>query len=361
MVELRLENICKSFGDVKVVNNISLQVKRGEFLVLLGPSGCGKTTMLRCIAGLERTDKGKIFFDDEDVTDLPPAERGISMVFQSYAVFPHMRVFDNIAFGLKLKKKPADQIKEKVKNAAALLRIGELLDRYPHQLSGGQRQRVAVARAIAVESKILLMDEPLSNLDALLRSGMRAELKILQRELKTTMVYVTHDQVEALSMGDRVVIMKDGFLQQIAAPRDVYENPENMFVGGFIGNPSMNMLEGNIVKKDRNIMIDMGFFTYKLAGGEEVLKRTEMLEVVLGIRPEHITIVEKGQKNAFKARIDVIEPVGKEFYVYLTAGEKSLVAITSPTQDLTVGEEVWLLFDEKRIHIFDRKTTKAII
>jgi multiple sugar transport system ATP-binding protein len=363
MVEVRFENVCKSFGKVKAVNNLSLVVKHKEFLVLLGPSGCGKTTALRCVAGLERVDKGKIFIGDEDVTDLPPAKRGISMVFQSYAVFPHMKVFDNIAFGLKLRKIPADRVKEKVKSAATLLQIEDLLDRYPHQLSGGQRQRVAIARAIAVDPETLLMDEPLSNLDAKLRLQMREELKLLQRKLEATIIYVTHDQVEAMSMGDRVAVMKDGILEQVGTPREVYDNPENMFVGGFIGSPPMNMLEGSIVESDRNVAIETGDFTYQLPRGmEAVIKRAKTSEVVLGIRPEHITIVREHQKNAFRAKISVVELIGRELHVHLTSGEKlHVTVVTNPAQNLTMGGEVWLLPNEKEIHIFDKKTEEALI
>ncbi|MCL0029410.1 ABC transporter ATP-binding protein [Dehalococcoidia bacterium] len=360
MAKIILENVSKNFGNVKAVTNLNLQVEDGEFLVLLGPSGCGKTTALRCIAGLERVDGGKIFIGDEDVTDLPSAKRGVSMVFQSYAVFPHMNIFDNIAFGLKLKHTPKDQVEKKVKGAAILLQIEDLLDRYPHQVSGGQRQRVAVARAIVMDPKVYLMDEPLSNLDALLRLTMRAELKLLQRELKTTMIYVTHDQVEAMSMADRVVIMKDGFLQQIDAPEELYNNPKNMFIAGFLGSPPMNMLEGDVVKGDT--VIDFGTFTYKPPNrmGERI-RKAEISEVVLGVRPEHITIIKEGQENTLRARVDLIEMMGKESYIYLTVGGKSLVVTTSPTQNLGIGEEVWLLLNEGMIHIFDRKTKKTII
>jgi len=359
MAEVRLENVCKSFEDVKAVDNISLHVRDGEFIVLLGPSGCGKTTTLRCVAGLEHVDKGKIFIDEKDVTDLPPAQRGLSMVFQSYAVFPHMTVFDNIAFGLKLRKTPADQIKEKVKDVAGLVQIGDLIDRYPYQLSGGQRQRVALARALAIDPKVLLLDEPLSNLDAALRLQMRAELKLLQRKSKVTTLYVTHDQVEAMSMGDRIAIIRNGSLEQVDTPERVFNHPENTFVGNFIGSPPMNMLECNIVEGSN---IAIGNFTYKLPDSVvKAIRKTKTSRVILGIRPKNITITKDRRKNAFRAKIEVIEPIGEELVVHLTVEGKLLTVITSPTQDLRMGEKVWLTPDSRKIHIFDKKTGKNLL
>ena len=359
MAEVRLENVCKSFGDVKAVDNISLHVKDGEFIVLLGPSGCGKTTTLRCVAGLEHVDEGKIFIDERDVTDLPPAQRGLSMVFQSYAVFPHMTVFDNIAFGLKLRKASPDQIKERVKEVASLVQIEDLIDRYPYQLSGGQRQRVALARALAVEPKVLLLDEPLSNLDAALRLQMRAELKLLQKKSKVTTLYVTHDQVEAMSMGDRIAIIRNGSLEQVDTPERVFNHPENVFVGNFIGSPPMNMLECDVVEGGS---IAIGNFTYKLPESVvKAIRKTKTSRVILGIRPKNITITKERRKNAFMAKIGVIEPIGEELVVNLTVDGKLLRVIASPSQDLRMGEKVWLTLDSRKIHIFDKKTGKNLL
>src|ERR687897_130944 len=246
MAEVRFETVRKTFGKVVAVDDVDLDVSDGEFVVLLGPSGCGKTTLLRCLAGLEKVDAGRVVIGGTDATDLPPRRRRISMVFQSYAVFPHMRVFDNIAFGLRMQKERKTEVKNRVQSSAELLHIEELLDRYPAQLSGGQRQRVAVARAIATKSDVLLMDEPLSNLDALLRLEMRAELKALLRQLGATTIYVTHDQVEALSMGDRIAVMNKGHIVQLGNPLEVYDNPADTFVGGFIGSPPMNFLEAEV-------------------------------------------------------------------------------------------------------------------
>src|SRR5215210_6309496 len=246
MAEIRLEKVVKLFGKVRAVDSVSLTIRDREFMVLLGPSGCGKTTLLRCLAGLEMPDGGRIFIGDKEVTDWEPRRRSLAMVFQSYAVFPHLNVFDNIAFGLKMQKRPKSEIQTRVRNSAKLLAIEPYLERHPAQLSGGQRQRVAVARALVMNAEVLLMDEPLSNLDALLRIQMRAELKRLLQEVRATTVYVTHDQVEALSMGDRISVMRSGRIVQVDEPMKVYSEPEDVFVGGFIGNPPMNFLKGQV-------------------------------------------------------------------------------------------------------------------
>ena len=258
MADVSFQSVRETFGNVVAVDDVDLDVADGEFVVLLGPSGCGKTTLLRCLAGLEKVDNGRVLIGERDATDLPPRRRRISMVFQSYAVFPHMKVFDNIAFGLRMQKERKGTIAERVEFAARLLHIEDLLDRYPAQLSGGQRQRVAVARAIATKSDVLLMDEPLSNLDALLRLEMRAELKALLRQLETTTIYVTHDQVEALSMGDRIAVMKAGRIVQVDSPLAVYDNPADTYVGGFIGTPPMNFLEATV--EDGRVHVSGGSF-----------------------------------------------------------------------------------------------------
>jgi len=289
MAEIRIEGVRKTFGKVKAVWDVSLTVRDREFVVLLGPSGCGKTTLLRCIAGLEQVDQGRIFIGQRDVTDLAPKQRQIAMVFQNYAVFPHLTVFENIAFGLRMQRKPKDEIKKRVLSAAELLHIEDLLDRYPAQLSGGQRQRVAVARAIAVDALVLLMDEPLSNLDALLRLEMRAELKRLLREVQATTIYVTHDQVEAMSLGDRIAVMKDGQILQYDTPLNVYDKPANLFIGGFIGSPPMNFLEGRLQEEEGQIVVQVGNGQIRpSAEAQALLRRLEDRSVLVGIRAENI-------------------------------------------------------------------------
>ncbi len=361
MVSVRLENLVKRFGKVTAVDHISLAIKNGEFVVLLGPSGCGKTTTLRLISGLELPDEGRIYFDDSDVTYLPPKERNISMVFQSYAVWPHMTVYDNIAFPMRIKKVPEDEIKRKVKWAAELLRIGELLDRYPHQLSGGQKQRVAVARAIVVEPAVLLMDEPLSNLDALLRMLMRSEIKKLQRRLKVTTIYVTHDQVEAMVMADRVAVMNNGRIMQIGTTEEIYNKPANLFVAGFIGSPRMNFFEASV----SDTILDTGYFKMKLP--EEMKQVLEGYEtVIVGIRPEDIHPVERGIPPGVKpieleGRVDFIEPLGSDTIIHLKIGEILLLVKVPGSYIVEMGRKLKVALDFNKLHIFDKKTEKAIL
>lgn len=362
MVDVRLENVCKNFGNVKAVDDVSLLIKHGEFLVLLGPSGCGKTTTLRCIAGLERVDKGKVFIGDEDVTDLPPAKRGVSMVFQSYAVFPHMSVFDNIAFGLKLRKVPMDHIKKNVKRAAELLQIGNLLDRFPHQLSGGQRQRVAVARAIVVEPKVLLMDEPLSNVDALLRLQMRAELKMLQRELGATTIYVTHDQVEAMSIGDRIAVMKEGKVIQCDTPMKIYDNPVDMFVGGFIGTPPMNFLEGAVREVNGKIGVMIGdFFLEPPKVFVEELKKRLNEKIIVGIRPENVEARNKPSKGALKAKNLVTEILGSNKLLTVQIGERLAKFVVPADFTVRADGKIWLIIEREKLRFMDKSTGRSII
>src|ERR671910_1551841 len=287
MAEVRFQSVRKTFGKVAAVDDVDLEIADGEFVVLLGPSGCGKTTLLRCLAGLEKVDGGKVEIGGRNATDLPPRRRRIAMVFQSYAVFPHMKVYDNVAFGLKMQRESKATIKERVGSAASLLHIEDYLDRYPSQLSGGQRQRVAVARAIATKADVLLMDEPLSNLDALLRLEMRAELKTLLQSLDATTIYVTHDQIEALSMGDRIAVMNKGRIVQLGNPLEVYDNPSDTFVGGFIGTPPMNFL-------DASVSLNGGPATVTVSGGSFALPDAsrELVgrELLLGIRAESIEV-----------------------------------------------------------------------
>jgi multiple sugar transport system ATP-binding protein len=362
-MEVTLEKVTKKFGEVIAVEDLTLEIKDKEFMVLLGPSGCGKTTTLRMIAGLESPDSGAIYIGDRQVNDLPPKDRNVAMVFQSYAIYPYMSVFDNIAFPLKIRKTPKEEIAERVNNVAALLEIQTLLNRKPKELSGGQRQRVALGRAIIRNPDIFLMDEPLSNLDAKLRVHMRAELKKLHEKVKATTVYVTHDQLEAMSMGDRIAIMDNGLLQQVGTPSSIYNNPKNAFIGGFIGSPAMNMFEGATeTRKDGKLTVDFGSFQLELSDEtKETLEKAQTTDLTLGVRPEDIDIVKRPKKEAIKAKVEVIEPVGRELQVHLSAGEASIIVITTPSQDLSAGETVWLLPNKEKAHLFDSKTGMIIL
>lgn len=362
LVEVRLENLTKTFGKVVAVDQVNLTVKDGEFLVLLGPSGCGKTTTLRCIAGLETPDQGKIYFDQDEVTYLPPKDREVSMVFQSYAVWPHMSVYDNIAFPLKIKNYSKDEIDERVKWAAKLLRIEELIERYPHQLSGGQRQRVAVARAIVVEPKVLLMDEPLSNLDALLRVFMRSELKKLQRKVKVTTIYVTHDQVEAMTMADTIAVMNNGKLMQIGAPSQIYNKPENLFVAGFIGSPRMNFIEAT-VKEDQ---LDAGEFQIKITQEQKkILEKMQSKTIIIGIRPEHLYVPERAPKTQnlqeINGTVDFYEQLGADTIIHVKIGEKIILVKVPGTYETQFGSPIKILLNPHQIHLFDKNTENAIL
>ena len=353
MADVGFERVRKTFGKVVAVDDVDLEVTDGEFVVLLGPSGCGKTTLLRCLAGLEKVDGGRVLIGGRDATDLPPRRRRISMVFQSYAVFPHMRVFDNIAFGLRMQKERKAAIAERVRSAAELLHIEELLDRYPAQLSGGQRQRVAVARAIATKSEVLLMDEPLSNLDALLRLEMRAELKALLRKLEATTIYVTHDQVEALSMGDRIAVMKAGRIVQVDSPLAVYDNPADTYVGGFIGTPPMNFLEAMV--EDGRANVSGG--SLPLADASSELEDRKLL---LGIRAEAITVKDEPHDDAIRATVVVLEPLGSHNLLTVRSGEDTLKVATPPQVFREPDSEVWLGLEPARIRWMDADTGEAI-
>ncbi|BAA29263.1 375aa long hypothetical multiple sugar-binding transport ATP-binding protein [Pyrococcus horikoshii OT3] len=371
MAEVKLINIWKRFGDVTAVKDLSLEIKDGEFLVLLGPSGCGKTTTLRMIAGLEEPTRGQIYIEDNLVADpekgvfVPPKERDVAMVFQSYALYPHMTVYDNIAFPLKLRKVPKQEIDKRVREVAEMLGLTELLNRKPRELSGGQRQRVALGRAIIRRPKVFLMDEPLSNLDAKLRVKMRAELKKLQRQLGVTTIYVTHDQVEAMTMGDRIAVMNKGELQQVGTPDEVYYKPVNTFVAGFIGSPPMNFLDATITDDG---FLDFGEFKLKLLQDQfEVLEEENMVgkEVIFGIRPEDVhdasfTHIDVPEENTVKATVDIIENLGGEKIVHLRRGNISFTAKFPKESKVREGDEVSVVFDMKKIHIFRKDTEKAI-
>ena len=368
MASVTLDRVTKRFGEVTAVNNVTIEVLDREFLVLVGPSGCGKSTTLRLIAGLEELTDGNIYIGDRLVNDVAPKDRDIAMVFQSYALYPHMSVYDNLAFGLKLRKTPKKEIERRVQEAAELLAIGELLDRKPKQLSGGQRQRVALGRAIVREPKVFLMDEPLSNLDAKLRVQTRAELIRLHERLQTTVVYVTHDQTEAMTMGSRIAVLRDGVLQQLGSPQGVYDNPTNMFVAGFIGSPSMNFFDAKVAGSvdDMRIELISGRVTLSVPPDRRA-KYADYLDkdVIFGLRPEDMfdpvfapSRVTLDQR--IRGQVDVLEPLGSEVYLYMVVGEDSFIARVDPRTEATVGTEYELIFDMNTMHIFDPITQEAI-
>jgi multiple sugar transport system ATP-binding protein len=360
MAEIVVEHAVKRFGKFTAIDDVSLSIHDHEFVVLLGPSGCGKTTLLRAIAGLGMVDSGRILIGDRDVTYLPPRERQISMVFQNYAIFPHMTVFDNIAFGLQMRKMPKAAIRERVENAARLLHIEDMLDRFPSQMSGGQRQRIAVARAIAVEANVLLMDEPLSNLDALLRLEMRAELKSLLGRLGATTIYVTHDQIEALSMGDRIAVMYNGQILQFDNPTRVYDQPVSRFVGSFIGNPPMNFLKGQ-VQRNGALTVQIGDFaltpTPEMA---DVLSVYDGKVVHIGIRAENMEALANPAPDALPVTCEVVEPLGSQNLLTIHIGDDVLKVSTHPDFPAQAGEPLWLRFPVQKIRWMDRDTGRAI-
>ncbi len=366
MAGVTYDHVTKRFGDVIAVNDMSIDVEDKEFLVFVGPSGCGKTTSLRLLAGLEEITEGNIYIGDRLVNDVAPKDRNIAMVFQSYALYPHMSVYDNMAFGLKLRKTPRAEIDRRVHESSAILGIEELLDRKPKQLSGGQRQRVALGRAIVREPSVFLMDEPLSNLDAKLRVATRAELSKLHQRLETTFIYVTHDQMEAMTMGTRICVMRDGILQQIDSPQDLYTSPNNIFVAGFIGSPAMNFFDVTLVGSKEEMYVDAG--TFKLAvpaQKAEALADYLGQEVVFGIRPEDIHDPEFASPGIIgapcKTRVDVTELMGNEVFLYLLTGSKTFIARVDPRTSARVGQDVEVLFNMDNMHVFDRDTEMATI
>jgi multiple sugar transport system ATP-binding protein len=352
MAEIRVTGINKLFGTVQALTDVELVVDDQEFVVLLGPSGCGKTTLLRIIAGLETATTGVVRIGGRDVTNLPPRSRRISMVFQNYAVFPHLTVFENVAFGLRMQKMPKDAIPGRVDKAASLMHIEPYLQRYPSQLSGGQRQRVAVARALAVEPEVLLMDEPLSNLDALLRLEMRAELKRLLQGTGTTTLYVTHDQVEAMSLADRIAVMRDGRIVQYDMPLQVYNRPADTFVGGFIGNPPMNFLRVPLERRDAATVARLGEVALSAPDG-----RTG--ELVLGLRPEDLEVVT-APEGAFSAEVQVVEPLGPHLLLTLRAGDQPLKITAPPDLVTRRGDTLWLRPFPNRLRWMDPESGAAI-
>lgn len=367
MAQVSLKGVSKKFpGNVWAIRDINLAIENKEFIVFVGPSGCGKSTTLRIIAGLEEATSGDVCIGDKMVNGVLPKDRNIAMVFQNYALYPHMSVYENMAFGLKLRKYPKAEIDSRVKDAAAILGIEKLLHRKPRELSGGQRQRVAVGRAIVRKPQVFLFDEPLSNLDAKMRVQMRTEIKKLHLRLQTTMVYVTHDQTEAMTMGDRIVVMKDGHVHQIADPMTLYDKPANRFVAGFIGSPPMNFIKGTLVWKNGKIYFDEGKFQVKTIDAmTKALTPYVYKEVTFGIRPEDIYdklfLPEAPQENTIRAICEVIEPMGSEAYLYLNTGKNYLTARVEGHDKTTLNQDMDLVFDMSKVHFFDINTDITII
>ena len=358
MATVTFEHVNKRFGDFIAVNDLNLEIGDGEFMVLVGPSGCGKTTSLRMIAGLEEVSEGTLRIGDRVVNDVAPKDRDIAMVFQSYALYPHMSVRDNLAFGLKLRKVPKPEIERRVKEAADTIQLTNLLDRKPKELSGGQRQRVALGRAIVREPAVFLMDEPLSNLDAKLRVEMRAELKRLHRQLNTTTIYVTHDQEEAMTLGDRIVVMKDGVVHQCGAPLEVYSRPVNRFVAGFVGTPPMNFLNGRLVGRNGGVYLDEGSTQIRLSDSMSAnLGAWVGKDVVLGVRPEGISTRAEnrfaGTDNVLPIQIVVVEPLGEKMDLYTaTPKHPHIVARIDAQPELEAGQQIRLHLDMSKVHVF---------
>ncbi len=365
MTSVTYENVVKKFGEMTAVDNINFHVDDKEFLVLVGPSGCGKTTALRLLAGLEEISSGEIKIGDRVVNDVAPKDRDIAMVFQSYALYPHLSVYDNMAFGLKLRKVNKDEIKRRVMEAADVLGITDLLQRKPRQLSGGQRQRVAVGRAIVREPKVFLFDEPLSNLDAKLRVQMRAEISKLHQRLQTTFIYVTHDQTEAMTMATRIAVINKGKLQQIDTPQNLYDHPGNLFVAGFIGSPAMNFFPGKLRKDGDRIVVDTGDFVVPIPAAKAApYKLHTDKDIIFGIRPENIHDADFVPPNIdaekVTVKVDVTELMGNEIFLYLVSGKNTFVARVDPRSKLRVGQQAQVMFDMDNFHIFDASTEEAI-
>ena len=367
MSTVSCRDVTKRFGEVVAVNRVNLEVADGEFVVLVGPSGCGKTTTLRMIAGLESISDGEIRLDDQVVNRVPPRHRDLAMVFQNYALYPHMRVFDNIAYSLRLRRMSSDEIRRRVNEVAGLLGIGALLDRWPGQLSGGQRQRVALGRAIVRQPRGFLMDEPLSNLDAQLRVQMRREIIRLQRQLGTTTIYVTHDQVEAMTMGDRIVVMRDGLVQQIGQPDAVYRRPRNSFVARFIGSPAMNMAEGTLASRNGQLVLETGATSIAMPEATRAtITRGAALsstKVILGIRPEDLSVTADTStaNGGLRGAVDLVEHLGADAYASVRVGDDVFVARVSPDTRLADDQKVALSVNAEKLHLFDLATGDSLL
>ena len=367
MAQVSLKDVSKFYRPgVAAVDSVSISVENKEFMVLVGPSGCGKSTTLRMIAGLEEISNGKIWIGDKIVNDIPAKDRDIAMVFQNYSLYPHMTVFENMSFGLRLRKYPKHEIERRVNDAADILDIRNMLDRRPRQLSGGECQRVALGRAIVRKPQVFLFDEPLSNLDAKMRVLMRAEIHKLRLRLQTTFIYVTHDQVEAMTLGDRIVVMKDGKIQQCADPMTIYDKPANKFVASFIGSPPINLMEGRIIKKERKIFFDEGKFQVKIV--EEMHKAITPYigkDIFMGIRAEDIYdklfVAEASLETTMRAACEVVEPLGSEVYLHLNSGKSSFIARVGAHNRPDINKDMDLVFDMSKVHFFDRETENTII
>ncbi len=368
MAGLKLVGLYKKYaGGVCAVSDFNLDIQDKEFVILVGPSGCGKSTTLRMIAGLEEISEGELYIDNKLVNDVAPKDRDIAMVFQNYALYPHMSVYENMAFGLKLRKTPKAEIKRRVDEAAKILDIAHLLDRKPKALSGGQRQRVALGRAIVREPKVFLMDEPLSNLDAKLRVQMRAEIIKLHKRLQTTFIYVTHDQTEAMTMGSRICVMKDGFIQQVDSPQELYERPRNLFVGGFIGTPQMNTFRATVSRKEDGLYVNHGSMNLKLSAtmsNADAVKAYVGKEVIVGIRPENIHDEESFlaimQDSTLDADVDITEMMGAETYLYLKIADLDMIARVNARSTSKSGDKIKVCFDMNKLHLFDKDTELSI-
>jgi multiple sugar transport system ATP-binding protein len=361
MATVTFDHMVKRYsGDVLAVNDLNLEITDGEFLVLVGPSGCGKTTALRCVAGLEEISDGRLLIGERVVNDVPPKDRNIAMVFQSYALYPHMSVFDNLAFGLKLRKTPKDEIKKRVDEAAAVLGLERLLDRKPKALSGGQRQRVALGRAIVREPQVFLMDEPLSNLDAKLRVETRANIARLHQRLGTTTVYVTHDQVEAMTMGDRIAVMRDGILQQVGTPQELYDHPANVFVAGFIGSPAMNFATATV--SDGTLTVGGMKLGASGSVSDMIRNRATGSTVLLGFRPEHLDLVDTGAASLkIPAKVDVVEYLGNEELIHAVVESHEVVALVPSERRVQEGQTIDLTVPAEKLHVFDPESEKALM
>lgn len=355
MAPVTISNVRKRYGSTEVIHGVSVDIDDGEFVILVGPSGCGKSTLLRMVAGLEEISSGDVRIGGNVVNDRPPKDRDIAMVFQNYALYPHMTVYDNMSFSLRLKKRPTSEIDAKVRRAASILDLDKLLARYPRQLSGGQRQRVAMGRAIVRDPQVFLFDEPLSNLDAKLRVQMRVEIKELHQRLKTTTIYVTHDQIEAMTMADKIVVMHDGVVEQIGAPLELYDRPDNLFVAGFIGSPSMNFIEGQassvngqpVVMTNDGVPLPVSIPPSSLENGQRV---------VYGIRPEHIALSDSGHG----AHVLVIEPTGSETQAFMKLGNNPLVGVFRERIALRPGERLGIRLDPGKAHLFDKASGQRL-
>jgi multiple sugar transport system ATP-binding protein len=363
MATVEMKSITKVYeGNVQAVKNADITIQDKEFVVLVGPSGCGKTTTLRMVAGLEDITAGELYIDGKLVNDVPPKDRDIAMVFQNYALYPHMSVYDNMAFGLKIRKFAKEDIRSRVAEAAKILDIEELLERKPKALSGGQRQRVAVGRAIVRKPKVFLFDEPLSNLDAKLRVQMRAEISALHHRLQATMIYVTHDQIEAMTMGDKIVVMRDGVIQQIGDPLTLYNNPVNRFVAGFIGSPPMNFMNMKIFEDGGKIYGDEGNFKIQFTGRNEDLVRPYIdKELIFGVRPEDLQWAENASEGTYvPAKVTVVEPLGAEIHVYIDTGSHTIIARIDPNIEVQVGQEVKFTPRDDKVIFFDIESEQAL-